>query len=176
VNRRTVLTRIVQAFSLTGFAFLTYPFIRAFVPSFEEDLSLEIDLSGLSVNHSKTISWLGRNLYIVRRSDKVSNRLFQESEQLKDPASRDSVQPDFARNPWRSKHPDIFVVFKNCTHLGCEVAAQTSATSSGFSCPCHNSQFDSSGRVEKDSVASFNLEVPDYEYVSRDVIRLIKTS
>ena len=176
MNRRTILTRIVQTFGLTGFAFLSYPFIRAFVPSFKEDLSLEIDLSGLGVNQSKTVSWLGRSLYIVRRSDADSKEVFLDRGGLKDPASIDSIQPEFAKNPWRSKHPDIFVVYKNCTHLGCEVATQVEGNSSGFKCPCHNSQFDASGRVGKDSIASFNLEVPDYEYLSKDVIRLLKAT
>ncbi len=41
-----------------------------------------------------------------------------------------------------------------CTHLGCSVKP----TSSGFACPCHNSQFDSDGNVVQ-GPASRPLEV-----------------
>jgi len=174
VNRRLILTRIVQAFSITGLGFVAYPFIRAFVPTLREDLSLDIDVSNLAIGQSKTITWLGRNLFVTRRSEETSDNLFQTETRLKDPASQDSDQPVFARNPWRSKQPDIFIVYKNCTHLGCEVAIQPKGVKAGFECPCHNSLFDSSGRVHEESVASFNLEVPDYQYISKNRIRLMK--
>ncbi len=174
MNRRLILTRIVQAFSITGLGFVAYPFIRAFVPTLREDLSLDIDVSDLLPGQSKTVTWLGRNLFVTRRSEETSRHLFQSAIALKDPASQESSQPAFARNPWRSKQEDIFIVYKNCTHLGCEVAIGAEGVQAGFECPCHNSLFDSSGRVHEESIASFNLEVPDYQYISQNRIRLIK--
>lgn len=174
MNRRTLLSRIVQGFSITGLAFVAYPFFRAFLPGFSEDLSIEIDISDLSDGESKTISWLGRNLYVIKRRDEEIRKLAEENERLKDPQSTSSTQPAFARNRWRSRRPDVFIVFKNCTHLGCEVSAQSDRPEGGFECPCHTSRFDSSGRVYKEAAALFNLEVPDYRFISRHVIRLVK--
>jgi cytochrome b6-f complex iron-sulfur subunit len=37
----------------------------------------------------------------------------------------------------------IYAVSSVCTHLGCSVAR----SAEGFSCPCHGSRFDSSGKV-----------------------------
>jgi ubiquinol-cytochrome c reductase iron-sulfur subunit len=176
MNRRSVLTRIVQGFSLTGLAFLAYPFIRAFLPAFSEDLSIEIDISNLGEGDSKTVSWLGRNLYVVRRSAEATDQLRKETNRLKDPLSIDSNQPEFATNLMRSLRPDILIVYKNCTHLGCEVSVHPKTQEAGFECPCHSSRFDASGRVYKEAVASFNLEIPDYKFVSRDLVRLIKGS
>lgn len=175
MNRRTLLTRIVQGFSLTGLAFVAYPFFRAFLPSFSKELSFEVDISDLKSGEFKTVPWLGRNLYVIRRRPELAEQLAADADLLKDPLSIDSTQPEFATNLWRSKRPDIFVVYKNCTHLGCEVSAQPKSPDAGFECPCHSSRFDSSGRVLKEAVASFNLEVPDYQFVSRNVIRLIRS-
>jgi ubiquinol-cytochrome c reductase iron-sulfur subunit len=174
MKRRSVLTRIVQGFSLAGLAFVSYPFIRALLPAVAEDLSIEVELSDLERGDSKTVSWLGRNLYIVRRSADATGRLGQDTDKLKDPLSINSNQPEFATNRWRSLRPDILIVYKNCTHLGCEVSVHPKTQEAGFECPCHSSRFDASGRVYKEAVASFNLEIPDYKFVSRNLVRLIK--
>lgn len=172
MNRRLLLTRIVQGFTITGFGFLTYPFIRAFLPTFTEDVSFDIDVSDLSQGESKTVSWLGRHLYVIRRRPEVTEMLAANNEMLKDPFSKHSKQPDFSDHVQRSIRPDIFIVYKNCTHLGCEVSFRSGSPDSGFECPCHNSHFDPAGRVHKDAVASFNLEVPGYRYLSKNLIRL----
>ena len=174
MNRRSLLTRIVQGFSLAGLAFVTYPFVRAFLPAFAEDLSIEVDISDLGRGESKTVSWLGRNLYVVRRSTEVTDQLDGHTNKLKDPLSINSSQPEFATNLWRSLRPDILIVYKNCTHLGCEVSAHPKNQEAGFECPCHSSRFDASGRVYKEAVASFNLEIPEYKFLSRNLVRLIK--
>ena len=67
MDRRQLLTRIVQGFSVTGLAFFTYPFLKAWIPSFDEDLSLEVPLGDMAPGQSKLVHWLGRNLYVVRR-------------------------------------------------------------------------------------------------------------
>ena len=91
------------------------------------------------------------------------------------PFPKHSQQPAFAHNVYRSIRPDIFIVYKNCTHLGCEVSSRPNQLDVGFECPCHSSHFDPSGRVHKDAVASFNLEVPEYQYISKNLIRLIRS-
>jgi len=163
----------VQGFTVTGLAFTIYPFIRSFLPTSNSELSMEIDISGLMPGDSKTVSWQGRHLYVVRRSLNSDNSSFK-ADDLKDPQSSSSRQPGFAKNPWRSRKPDLFIVYKNCTHLGCEVRLEVNEEGLGFECPCHRSEFDQSGRVRKESIASFNLEVPDYQYLSRKIIKLVK--
>jgi Rieske Fe-S protein len=68
LNRRGLLTRIVQGFGITGFGFLSYPFIKAWIPKFENDLSLEVRIDDLLPGQLKTVHWLGRNLFVLRRT------------------------------------------------------------------------------------------------------------
>jgi ubiquinol-cytochrome c reductase iron-sulfur subunit len=41
----------------------------------------------------------------------------------------------------------------------------------GFFCPCHGSQYDSSGRIRQ-GPAPLNLAIPPYEFVSDTKIRI----
>ena len=168
MNRRTLLTRIVQGFSITGLGFITYPFLRAWVPSFDQDLGLEIDLSELAPGESKIVHWLGRNLHVIRRTNETIASLTTVDQPLKDPESQASAQPIFATNAYRSLRADIFVGFSNCTHLGCGVVKQDN----GFKCPCHQSDYDAAGRVVEGAAAPLNLEVPNYRYISGNLLKL----
>ena len=169
-NRRGLLTRIVQGFAITGSGFLAYPFIKALIPSFSSDLSLDVEIGDLSPGQSKIVHWLGRNLFVHRR-DQTEIKLLQNNlAELKDVDSKESKQPNFAQNDFRSMRPEIFVVFNNCTHLGCEVLKESAL----FKCPCHQSDFDGAGRVHEDAAAPTNLEVPNYQFVTANRIRLLE--
>ncbi len=172
--RRHFLTRAVQGFTAVGLGFLSWPFIKAWIPSFEEDTTLEIDLAELGPGEHKVVDWLGRRVFIQRRSREMVSWFDAADIELKDPGSAESRQPEFAANPWRSLRPEYFVAFNNCTHLGCEVtrAAEGNAEGVGFECPCHQSLYDIAGRVVTGAAAPTNLEVPRYTFVSRSVLRL----
>ncbi|MBL6691311.1 MAG: ubiquinol-cytochrome c reductase iron-sulfur subunit [Pseudomonadales bacterium] len=170
MDRRTLLTRIVAGFSAVALAGFSVPFLRSLLPSFDQDISLDVDVSDLDSGEVRTVRWLGRNVLVIRRSRALEAELLE----LQDPDSENSAQPEFAANAIRARRPDHLVVYSNCTHLGCEVEVLTENGFEGFSCPCHRSRFDTAGRVEKGSAAKRNLEVPDYEYIARSVIRLRK--
>lgn len=168
MDRRTLLTRIVQGFSLTGLAFLTYPFVKAWLPSFGEGRHLDVDVSELKPGEFEVVQWLGRNVIVVKRDPAMVESLQTPDAELKDPLSLASEQPPRATNVHRSVRPDLFVAFTNCTHLGCEVVSENQA----FKCPCHQSDYDAAGRVHEGAAAPRNLDVPNYRYISGQVIRL----
>ena len=173
VDRRTLLTRIVAGFSLIGLAGFSVPFIRPWVPAFRNETILDVDVGGMVVGDIKVVRWLGRNVMVVRRDKTQVERLIV-SDALNDPDSLLSHQPDYAANTFRSRKPEHLLVYANCTHLGCEVDFTAGARLAGFRCPCHRSEYDIAGRVEKGAAAKLNLEVPEYEYVGRTMIRLRK--
>ncbi len=169
MNRRMVLMRIVQGFAGTGALFFFYPFVKAWLPSFDQDLSLEVPLDDLAPGESKVVDWLGRRVFVQRRTPLMITRLEEAPAPLKDPASSASEQPAFAANPWRSRNQEIFVAFNNCTHLGCEVVPDIQK---GFICPCHQSDYDFAGRVLEGAAAPTNLAVPEYRFASRNLLIL----
>lgn len=173
MRRRQLLLRIVQGFTVTGLGFLAWPFMKAWIPVLDEDASLEVAIDDLGPGDSKVIDWLGRRVFIQRRTRKMVRYFDARGLDLKDPMSLESRQPDFAENPARSLRPEYFIAFNNCTHLGCEVTRAGSADIGvGFECPCHQSRYDYAGRVVRGAAAPTNLEIPAYSFVSRSVVRL----
>jgi ubiquinol-cytochrome c reductase iron-sulfur subunit len=171
MSRRKLLERIVQGFTVTGLGFVIYPFFKAWIPGFSEDLSLEVPLADLAPGETRTVNWLGRRVLVRRQSTDMVAAIEAGGLALKDPASADSRQPSFALNEFRALQPEYFVAFNNCTHLGCEVAP-VNAAGVGFTCPCHQSDYDYAGRVVEGAAAPVNLEIPNYRFVSRNTLRL----
>ncbi len=176
VNRRKFLTAATTATGAVGVAFAAVPFIASWKPS-ERARALgeptEIDVSKLEEGQMVIASWRRQPIYIVRRSQSAVAALPQVDSQLKDPASSESTQPDYARNEQRSIKPEILVVIATCTHLGCLPkqhfvpgdAALGADWPGGFFCPCHGSKFDLAGRVFAGSPASLNLAIPPHRFV-----------
>ena len=171
--RRRFLGRIVAGFSAIAFAGFSIPFFRSWIPSFKKQTILDVDVSDMVPGDIRAVRWLGRNVMILRREPLEVAKL-GVSEALNDPTSELSTQPDYAANISRSRRPEHLLVYANCTHLGCEVDFAKNQTFTGFRCPCHLSEYDIAGRVERGAAAKLNLEVPEYEYMGRSIIRLKK--
>ena len=77
-------------------------------------------------------------------------------------------QPDSARV--KEGHAKWLVVYGNCTHLGC-VPIGHQGQYEGWSCPCHGSLYDTSGRVRR-GPAPTNLPVPPYAFLNDTKIRI----
>jgi ubiquinol-cytochrome c reductase iron-sulfur subunit len=58
-----------------------------------------------------------------------------------------------------------------CTHLGCVPLGDGAGDFGGWFCPCHASQYDTSGRIRK-GPAPTNLEVPTAAFVNETTIKL----
>ena len=112
--------------------------------------------------------------------DQAGPALEQQDDLLADPNSdRKEQQPEYAKNPTRSRRPEIGVYVGLCTHLGCSPKFQPVVEprdfgenwkGGGFFCPCHGSKFDLAGRVAKNLPAPANLPVPPYSFESDNVI------
>ena len=95
--------------------------------------------------------------------------------QLKDFKSEDSIQPDYARNEMRARRADVLVLIGICTHLGCVPLGNKPSDPrgdwGGWFCPCHGSQYDTSGRV-RHGPAPANLPVDAYAFLTDTKIKI----
>src|ERR1700720_4650 len=71
-------------------------------------------------------------------------------------------------------HDQGLVVIGICPHLGCIPLAHQ-GNYDGWFCPCHGSQYDTSGRIRQ-GPAPFNLALPPYKFVSDTTIRIGETA
>jgi len=173
IKRRALLRRIVNGFSLVGLGLLAYPFVRHWMPAWQSEGSREVDLSELKQGETLSVSWLGREVKILKRTAAQLQALSKGTQALKDPASAASNQPSFATGRLRAEREDFFVFYAECTHLGCAVSVDADHEAPIY-CPCHQSTFDAAGRVTKGSAATANLDVPNYRHVSANAILLLE--
>jgi ubiquinol-cytochrome c reductase iron-sulfur subunit len=164
-----------------GIAAAAVPFVASFKPSARAQalgVPVEVDVSKLEPGALMRVEWRGRVVYILRRTEEMLGTLGRDAALLRDPASEDSVQPDYAQNEYRSIKPAILVLEGVCTHLGCAPLARFEVGPAdlgadwpgGFFCPCHGSKFDLAGRVFDGVPAPTNLTVPPHRYVDDDTI------
>jgi ubiquinol-cytochrome c reductase iron-sulfur subunit len=174
-NRRKFLTMATAAVGGVGVVLAAVPFIESWQPS-ERARALGapvvVDISKLEAGQMITATWRKQVIYIVGRSQALVDKLAKNDSDLKDAASRNSIQPTYAKNEMRSRRADVLVLIGICTHLGCLPKqffdpgdpVLGSNWPGGFRCPCHGSRFDLAGRVFNGSPAPTNLSVPPYSF------------
>ena len=179
-GRRYFLIAATSAVSVVGAMGAAVPFVRSWAPSAKARAAgapIRIDISRLRPGEilGPIPAWRGQPVFIVARTAANLEGLQSNDDALADPDSDNPAgQPEYARNPWRSRKPEIGVYLGLCTHLGCspkyygEVRAEPFDANwqGGFYCPCHGSRFDLAGRVVKGVPAPDNLNVPPYSYLS----------
>lgn len=184
--RRRFLTGAATAVGAVGVGFAAVPFLSSFQPSAKAQAAgapVDVNIGKLSPGQMTTVAWRGKPVYVVHRTERMLETLTEVTDKLRDPDSAvESQQPAFATNLYRAREENerFLVIVGLCTHLGCaptyrpEVSPEDLGAEwkGGFFCPCHGSKFDLSGRVYKGVPAPTNLEVPEYIYVSEQVIRV----
>jgi ubiquinol-cytochrome c reductase iron-sulfur subunit len=173
LSRRKFLTQATIATGAVGAAFAAVPFIESWSPSERaraQGAPTTVDLSRVEPGQMVTPVWRKQPVYVVRRTPDMLSRVAGHDGALKDPTSEYSDQPQYAKNPLRSRTPEFLVLIGICTHLGCLPKQRFLAGElypswpGGFFCPCHGSRFDLAGRVFDGSPASVNLRIPPYSY------------
>lgn len=126
----------------------------------------EVDLSLIEKGKSLTVMWRGKPVFIKHRTtDEIEKAKSVNLDELIHKVDDDT----------RVKKDEWLVVLGVCTHLGCVPLGQKTGDSKGdfggWFCPCHGSHYDTSGRIRK-GPAPLNLDVPPYEFVSDDIIKI----
>ncbi len=181
LTRRHFLTAATAITGGVGLAALAVPFVASFRPSARAQAlgaPVEVDISKVEPGAMIKVEWRGRVIMIVHRTDDMLSRLATIEDELADPASLESVQPNFATNQHRSLKPEILVVEGVCTHLACaptprfEIGPPDLGPDwlGGFYCPCHGSKFDLAGRVYSGFPAPTNLRIPPHSFVTENTV------
>jgi ubiquinol-cytochrome c reductase iron-sulfur subunit len=175
-TRRNLIVAGSVAGGLAGIG-AAVPFVWSMWPSERAKAAgapVEADLSGLAPGELQVVEWQGKPVWIMRRTKEMLEGIRKVDDRVTDPKSDVPLQPDYARNEYRSVKPEVLVLVGICTHLGCspqpkpaEAKAEMGADwTGGFLCPCHGSKFDLAGRVYRGAPAPTNLVVPKYTYLS----------
>jgi ubiquinol-cytochrome c reductase iron-sulfur subunit len=184
-GRRHFLLVATTVTGIAGAALTAVPFLASWKPSARAQAlgaPVDADVSKLENGAIMKVNWRGQAIYIVRRTPEMLATLSTPDviNNLRDPESKESEQPDYTKNETRALKPEILVLVGVCTHLGCAPLdrfqpqdPELGATwPGGFYCPCHGSKFDLAGRVFKDVPAPLNLRIPPYRFVNEGLIQI----
>ena len=132
----------------------------------DKSAARRIALQGIAPGSHVTRRIGGYPVIVLNRTKAMLETLRSDTARLVDPDSRDSQQPGYARNPWRSRVPQWLVLVNHCTFDGCRTGAQTASPAifAGFGCHCCGSRYDIAGRVFKSQPAPWNMAVPAYDF------------
>ena len=124
---------------------------------------IEVELGPITEGQIIKVFWRGKPIFISHRTKKE----IEEARKV-NLASLPDPQPDSARvKPGKEQWQVLIGI---CTHLGCIPLARQ-GTYDGYFCPCHGSQYDTSGRI-RSGPAPTNLPLPPYEFLSDTKIRI----
>ena len=127
----------------------------------QNDETLEVDLKEVSVGQVIKVIFNNQPIYIKHLNiEEIELAKKTNIQNLKDPQSFTDRVND--------KYQKWLVVYSTCTHLGC-ITKIAKKKFDGFICPCHNSAFDSLGRVLS-GPAPKNLIIPKYSFLSENKI------
>jgi len=177
LKKRRMLTAVTSVVGGIGAVYLAVPFVASMQPSERAKAAgapVEADIGKLEKGGLLRVKWRGKPVWIVRRTPAMLDSLPTLTDQLRDPESNESEQPEYCKNESRAIKPEFFIGVGICTHLGCsptyrpEVAPADLGADwkGGFFCPCHGSRFDIAGRVYAGVPAPTNLVIPPHQYLS----------
>ena len=154
-----------------------WPLVNQMNPSADVQAlaSIEIDISDIEPGTQITVKWLGKPVFIRRRTEREIN-LAREIEiaELPDNLGRNanvSGADADDKNRTLDEKGEWLVMMGVCTHLGCVPIGNGAGEFGGWFCPCHGSHYDTAGRIRK-GPAPENLPVPLASFINDTTIKL----
>ena len=170
VTKRDFLQLIAGAGAGIGAAAIGWALVDSMNPS--KDVlavsSVEVDLTPITEGMGVTLMWQGKPIFVRHRTPaEIKSAVDVPLSQLIDPAT-DASRVKAGHAPW-------IILIGICTHLGCiplgNKPTDPRGDWGGWFCPCHGSQYDTSGRV-RHGPAPLNLALPPYAFESDTKIKI----
>ena len=154
-----------------------WPLINQMNPSADVQAlsSIFVDVSGVEVGTQLTVKWLGKPVFIRRRTpEEIEAGRAVALTDLVDPLADNANKPDADasdQNRTLDEAGEWLVMMGVCTHLGCVPLGDGAGEFGGWFCPCHGSHYDTAGRIRK-GPAPRNLPVPVATFEDETTIKL----
>jgi len=165
-TRRDFLYIATASVGAVGAAAAVWPLIAQMNPdasTIAAGAPIEVDLAPIAEGQVIKVFWRGKPIFISHRSKKeIEEARAVNVASLPDPEADDKRV--------KAGHEQWQVLIGICTHLGCIPIAHQ-GDYGGYFCPCHGSQYDTSGRIRR-GPAPANLALPPYEFVSNTKVRI----
>lgn len=154
-----------------GAAATVWPFIDQMNPAADTRAlaSTEVDLSAVELGQQIRILWQGKPVFVRHRTaEQIAAAQRDDFATLKDP-QRDAER--LVQSNGDAGKAEWIILQASCTHLGCVPTFVEGSSYGGWFCPCHGSDYDTSGRIRR-GPAPRNLDVAPYVFLNDTSIRI----
>jgi ubiquinol-cytochrome c reductase iron-sulfur subunit len=170
VTKRDFLQLIAGAGAGIGAAAIGWALVDSMNPS--KDVlavsAVEVDLTPITAGMGITLMWQGKPIFVRHRTP-------EEIKSAEDVQQSALIDPATDASRVKSGHDQWIVLIGICTHLGCiplgNKPTDPRGDWGGWFCPCHGSQYDTSGRV-RHGPAPLNLALPPYAFETDTKIKI----
>ena len=170
VTKRDFLQLVAGSGAAIGAAAIGWALVDSMNPS--KDVlavsAVEVDLVPITEGMGITVMWQGKPIFVRHRTP-------EEIKSAEDVKLADLIEPATDDSRIKPGHKPWIVLIGICTHLGCiplgNKPTDPRGDWGGWFCPCHGSQYDTSGRV-RHGPAPLNLFLPPYAFETDTKIKL----
>ncbi len=169
-GKRDFLVLLPLAGAVVGAGAIAWPLIDSMNPSGDVLAlsSTEVDLTPIPEGSGITVLWRGKPIFVRYRTPK-------EISEAQDVKLAELIEPQADVDRVKTGHDQWIVLIGICTHLGCiplgNKPTDPRGNWGGWLCPCHGSQYDTSGRV-RHGPAPLNLYIPPYAFLNDKRIKI----
>lgn len=170
-TRRDFIYIAGASVATVGVAATIWPFIAQMNPA-ADTLALsttEVDLAAVPEGQQIKVMWQGKPVFVRHRTaTEIASAQRDDFATLKDPQT-DAER--LVQENGEAGRPEWIVLQASCTHLGCVPTFVDGSSYGGWFCPCHGSDYDTSGRIRR-GPAPANLLVAPYLFTGPTAIRI----
>jgi ubiquinol-cytochrome c reductase iron-sulfur subunit len=169
-SKRDFLKLVTLATAAVGVGAVVWPFIDSMNPSADVLAlsSIEVNLVPIAEGSGITVLWQGKPIFVRHRTP-------AEIKAAEDVKLSQLIEPQTDAARVKAGHAQWIVLIGICTHLGCiplgNKPTDPRGEWGGWFCPCHGSQYDTSGRV-RHGPAPLNLYLPPYAFENDTKIKI----
>ena len=170
-TRRDFIYIAAGAAAAVGTAATIWPFIDQMNPAADTRAlsTTEVDLTAVEVGQQIKVMWQGKPVFVRHRTQtEIAAAQRDDFANLKDPQTDAERLVQGDGQPGR---PEWLILQASCTHLGCVPTFVEGSSYGGWFCPCHGSDYDTSGRIRR-GPAPANLFVAPYVFTGETAIRI----
>jgi ubiquinol-cytochrome c reductase iron-sulfur subunit len=170
-TRRDFIYIAAGAVAAVGTAATIWPFVNQMNPAADTRAmsTTEVDLTAVELGQQIKVMWQGKPVFVRHRTaNEIAAARRDDYASLKDP------QMDAERirqEDGQAGRPEWLILQANCTHLGCVPTFVEGSSFGGWFCPCHGSDYDTSGRIRR-GPAPRNLDPAPYVFLNDTSVRI----
>jgi ubiquinol-cytochrome c reductase iron-sulfur subunit len=170
-TRRDFIHIMAGSAGAVGVAAVAWPFIDQMSPAADTRAlsTTEVDLSAIELGQQIKVMWQGKPVFVRHRTGaEIAAAQADDYANLKDP----QIDADrLVQDDGQPGQVEWLILQASCTHLGCVPTFVEGSSFGGWFCPCHGSDYDTSGRIRK-GPAPRNLVVAPYVFTGPTAIRI----